>query len=332
MRDSAIAPGPRYPYIIYMQRIPEYPESAKIVRDFKGELYPLLNRLPEGISEFTFTGLYLFRNTYGYQLSWMPGKKLLIRGEKNGRSFYSMPMGFPDDRNMRERLLDEVDYVKNLGESHADDARVWLESIGYNVCEDRDNFDYLYLREDLATLRGKKYHKKRNQVNAFINNYSYEERPLCSSNIDDAFSVLETWREGREDDGDYDASREALELKDFLGLDGYMVYVDGKPAAYTMGEGIANNSTYVIHIEKAAGQYRGIYQFINQAYASVLHKSFQYINREQDLGDEGLRQAKMTYRPAGFIKKYRVCTMGSVAMPFHTLTTGEAHRYAGSPR
>jgi hypothetical protein len=116
-------------------------------------------------------------------------------------------------------------------------------------------------------------------VNAFINNYSYEERPLCADNIDDAFQVLETWRSGRDDDGDYEASKEALELKDFLELNGYMVYVDGKPAAYTMGEGIANNSTYVIHVEKAIGHYRGIYQFINQAYAPgasqalPLHKS-----------------------------------------------------------
>jgi hypothetical protein len=314
-----------------MQQIPEYPEFSKIERDFKSELHPLLNRLPDGISEYTFTGLYLFRNTYAYELSWLPERKLLIRGVKDGKSFYSMPMGFPGDRNLREQLLGEVNFIKNLSETNADDIRIWLESIGYNVCEDRDNFDYLYLREDLATLQGKKYHKKRNQVNAFINNYSYEERPLCADNIDDAFQVLETWRSGRDDDGDYAASKEALELKDFLELNGYMVYVDGKPAAYTMGEGIANNSTYVIHVEKAIGHYRGIYQFINQAYAQVLHKRYHYINREQDLGDAGLRQAKMTYRPAGFIKKYRVCTMGSVEMPFHTLTVGEAHQYAGSP-
>ncbi len=295
-------------------------------------MYPLLNKLPGGISEFTFTGLYLFRNTYKYELSWLPGKKLLIKGEKEGKSFYSLPMGFPEDKQLRETLLHEVNYIKNLTENHADDARVWLESIGYNVCEDRDNFDYLYLREDLATLRGKKYHKKRNQVNAFINNYSYEERPLCSDNIADAFSVLDEWRRLREDDGDYEASKEALEQKDFLSLDGYIVYVDGKPAAYTMGEGIANGSTYVIHVEKAIGHYRGIYQFINQAYASVLHKKYQYINREQDLGDAGLRQAKMTYRPAGFIKKYRVCTIGSVEVPFHTVNAGEVREYAGNPR
>lgn len=316
-------------YITGMQHIPEYPEFSNIHKDFKKELYPRLNNEAGGVSEFTFTGLFLFRNHYEYQLSWLPDDKLLIKGKKDGKTFYSLPLGFPNDGELRKRLLEEADYIKNLNEQRADEARIWLEGLGYNVCEDRDNFDYLYLREDLATLKGKKYHKKRNQINAFLNNYSYEERPLCNDNVDDAFAVLEKWREGREDEGDYKESKEALELKDFLELNGYMIYVDGKPAAYTMGEGISKKSTYVIHIEKALGEYKGIYQFINRAYAAVLPKCYKYINREQDLGDEGLRQAKMTYRPAGFIKKYRVCTMGEVEMPFHTLNRQDVPEYAG---
>ena len=309
-----------------MRRILNYPGFSPIEKDFRDELYPLLNVEAGGISEFTFAGLYLFRNSYQYELSWLPGRRLLIRGVKEGKRFHSLPLGFPDDLELREELLRSIDYIRNLSEVHADDARVWLESIGFTICEDRNNFDYIYLREDLATLRGKKYHKKRNQVNAFVNNYSYEERPLGKDNIDDAFHVLNSWREHRDDDGDYEASKEALELKDFLGLNGYMVYVDGRPAAYTMGEGIAKNTTYVIHVEKAIGHYKGIYQFINQAYASVLPKNFHYINREQDLGNEGLRQAKMTYRPSGFIKKYRVCAMGSIDIPFHTIAANHAGR------
>lgn len=313
-----------------MQRIPEYPDFAPIEKDFKPELYPLLNSIEDGISEFTFTGLYLFRKTYGYKLSWLPGKKLLISGTKEGKQFFSLPMGFPEDNHLKEQLLHGADYIKNMSEAQADGMRIWLESRGYSVCEDRDNFDYVYLREDLASLKGKKYHKKRNQVNAFINNYSYEERPLTQENMDDAFQILKQWKEGREDEGDYTASKEALELADFLELNGYMVYVDGSPAAYTMGEGIANHSTYVIHIEKALGQYRGIYQFINQAYASVLGTKYKYINREQDLGDEGLRQAKLTYRPSGFVKKYRVCAAGTVDIPFSSLNTADNQSYVGS--
>jgi hypothetical protein len=80
----------------------------------------------------------------------------------------------------------------------------------------------------------------------------------------------------------------------------------GNPAGYTLGEEIAGGTTYVIHFEKALSQFRGLYQFINMSFASILPDKYTFINREQDLGDEGLRQAKMSYRPAGFVKKYRI--------------------------
>lgn len=117
--------------------------------------------------------------------------------------------------------------------------------------------------------------------------------------------VLEEWRREREGPGDYLAAREALERVDELQLCGGIYYVDGRPAAYTLGEEIAMGETFVIHFEKAVGDYKGLYQFINQSFASILPENYKTINREQDLGDEGLRQAKMTYRPLGFVKKYR---------------------------
>jgi hypothetical protein len=82
--------------------------------------------------------------------------------------------------------------------------------------------------------------------------------------------------------------------------------VGDTPAAYTIGEPLMKGRSFVVHFEKAADGYRGIYQFINKAFAAMLPKHYKWINREQDLGDEGLRQSKMTYRPSGFVKKYRV--------------------------
>lgn len=299
--------------------ISTYPEFTPVSLELQTELQPKFNRLSEGISEFTFAGIYLFRNTYQYEIAYLDAETLILKGTKDGKVFYALPMGFPKDRGLAKQLLEEVDYVKGLSEPHADDQRVWLEQHGYEVCEDRDNFDYLYHREDLATLKGKKYHKKRNQVNAFLNNYEYEEQCLSPENIEDAYQILEDWRAERDDPGDYSSAKEALDLHETLGLTGYIIYVDGRPAAYCMGEEIALGSTYVIHIEKAIGSYKGIYQFINQAFAAVLPQDIHFINREQDLGDPGLRQAKMTYRPAGFVKKYRVCPTGTVSVPFHTL-------------
>ncbi|MEX2443271.1 MAG: phosphatidylglycerol lysyltransferase domain-containing protein [Alkalispirochaeta sp.] len=286
--------------------IPQYPDMAPIDLSMGDVLHPRLSMLPDGVSEYTFAGLYLFRKTYDYHLSVVDGDTLFIRGTKDDREFFMLPCGLPTGDKTVAALLDRFDYLKGLSERHADTSRIRLERLGYEMQEDRNNFDYLYRREDLAHLQGRKFHKKRNHVNAFINNYEYDERALTDSNVDDALGILEAWQRTQEDWADYAAAREALERHAELDLKGYLVYVDGHPAAYTLGEPLMKGRSFVVHFEKALDDYRGIYQFINKAFATILPRHYHWINREQDLGDEGLRQSKMTYRPSGFVKKYRV--------------------------
>lgn len=288
--------------------IPLFPEFQPIDFSMKGELHPRLAMSEDGLSEFTFAGLYLFRNTYGYRLSRCEGTcdHLIISGSKGGETFFMTPCGLPEDDGVLIDLFNGHDYLKGLSEPNTDKGRIRMEKLGLTVEEDRDNFDYLYLKKDLEDLPGKKFHKKRNLVSGFLNNYSFEERPLSADLIPDARRILDIWSEDREESGDYDAAAEALERMPDLDLFGYIVHVDGAPAAYTLGESLAKGRHFVIHFEKAVPGYKGIYQFINRAFAQVLPRHYRYINREQDLGDPGLRQAKMTYRPAEFIKKYRV--------------------------
>jgi len=286
-------------------RVPEYPTFAPISLEMRDDLHPSLNMIEDGISEFTFSNLYLFRRTYGYRLSRIPGKTLVIEGSRDGKSFFSLPCALPDRATLDE-LMAGHDYLKNLPESIVSANRCCLERWGYAAAEDRNNFDYLYERTDLAELSGKAYHKKRNLVNAFLNSYSYEQKPLSKDNVADAVLVLDTWREAKGFDGDYAASREALDLFGELGLRGCVYYVDGSPAGWCLGESLAKGKMFAVHFEKGIEDYKGIYQFINQAFAQSLPPSIKHINREQDLGDEGLRQAKMTYRPSGFVTKYRV--------------------------
>jgi len=99
---------------------------------------------------------------------------------------------------------------------------------------------------------------------------------------------------------------EAIEKMEKFSLTGCLTYVDGTPAAYSIGEPLARGRCFAIHFEKALPDYKGIYQFVNRSFASMLPRHYIHINREQDLGDPGLRQAKMSYRPSGFIKKYKV--------------------------
>jgi hypothetical protein len=286
-------------------KIPNYPEFAPIDLDMRSELHPRLSMLKDGISEFTFAGLYLFRNTYKYRVSWLPNDTTVFSGEKNGKRFFLLPCGLPD-ADLVNDLFTKHDFLKNLSEGDTESGRIMLEQNGYRVEEDRNNFDYLYLREDLATLPGKQYHKKRNLVNAFLNNYRYEEKPMRKCLVKDAFFILEQWHAAKGEEGDFAASREALERMEYLNLKGYLYYVDDKPAAYTLGEALARGRSFAVHFEKAIDSYKGIYQFVNQSFAAALPKYYMYINREQDLGDDGLRQAKMTYRPSGFVKKYIV--------------------------
>lgn len=285
--------------------IPIYPDFAPVDLEMREELYPSLNLIKAGISEFTFSNLFLFRHTYGYKVTRIPGRTFVIEGAKRGSSFFYVPCDLPE-RAEFDRLMSRHDYLKNLSESQAQEYQVQLEQWGYRVVEDRDNFDYLYHRSDLAELSGKAYHKKRNLVNAFINSYSYEQKCLKKENVADAVAVLDEWRATKGVEGDYKAAREALELFDRLGMRGCVYYVDGQSAGWCLGEPLARARMFAIHFEKACDRFKGIYQFINQAFAQALPATFKSVNREQDLGDEGLRQAKMTYRPYGFVKKYRV--------------------------
>ncbi|MCX7023763.1 MAG: phosphatidylglycerol lysyltransferase domain-containing protein [Spirochaetes bacterium] len=284
--------------------IQDYPDFTPISLDMRDELYPSLNLLTDGISEFTFTGLYLFRETYDYKIARIPGQTLVMSGIKKGERFFLTPCGVPDADHL-EDLHRTHAYHKNLSESQVAKHQIELEQQGFEVVEDRDNFDYLYCRRDLAELAGRDYHKKRNLVNAFLNSYTYEQRRITKANVADAIGVALAWREAKGIDGDTKAAIEGLENLETLGMRGCVYYVDGKPVGYALGEPIAKARMFAVHFEKAVDGYKGIYQFINQAFAQGLPAYFKTVNREQDLGDEGLRQAKMTYRPYGFVKKYR---------------------------
>jgi hypothetical protein len=280
----------------------------------KETLHPRLSLTQDGVSEFTFSGLYLFRNKYKYKISReiTAGSSVIISGEQEGKTFFMTPCCVPDTETL-ESLFETHDYWKNISESVLSPVKEKLEECGIIFSEDRDNFDYLYYRTDLAELSGKKYHKKKNHVNQFLNAYpEHEQKQMNAETVPAANEILEKWRSSKisanafnsDEEIEYNASKEALDLFNDLPLRGSVFFVNGKPAAYCLGESIARGKMFVIHYEKAIDEYRGIYQFMNQAFAASLPRFFTLINREQDLGNEGLRQAKMTYRPCDFVKKY----------------------------
>jgi hypothetical protein len=291
--------------------IPEFPDFVPISYELRTEMHPQLPMTVDGVSEYTFANLYLFRRRYQYKVSRVQDKTFIISGIQpsakdgpNEKKFFYTPCAVPG-RGILEALFKTHDYWKGISDSLLTPNRNRLEEWGFQFAEDRDNFDYLYLRTDLAELPGKKYHKKRNLISQFHSQYAnWEAKPLTEELIPTTIELLEQWRDQKGFDGDFLAATEALRQFEGLFLQGMVYWVEGKPAAWCLGERLARGRMFAVHFEKALEQYKGIYQFVNQHYASCLPHYYTLINREQDLGDEGLRQAKMTYRPCGFVRKF----------------------------
>ena len=172
----------------------------------------------------------------------------------------------------------------------------------------RDIYDYIYSREALANLAGKKYHGKRNHIARF-KDAQWEYRPMTSADVPECVRMHRQWEEQQRqfyDDSMLEDNRGTLRaLRDFdaLELHGGLLYREGRLVAYTIGEPLTTD-TFVVHFEKAFPDVQGAYPTINQEF--VLHDmaDFVYVNREEDTGDEGLRKAKLSYRPEIILQDY----------------------------
>lgn len=180
----------------------------------------------------------------------------------------------------------------------------------FKYLPNRDYFDYIYLREDLVNLTGKKYQAKRNHINKFNKRYSYEYKPITPELVPYCLELERKWyKANRTDEDEEDLSYErrsmtyALEHFSELGLIGCGICVDGRIVAFSFGAPITKD-TFGIHVEKADIQYEGAYSAINQEFVSHIPEQFLYINREEDLGISGLRQAKQSYYPVLLLEKY----------------------------
>lgn len=179
----------------------------------------------------------------------------------------------------------------------------------FQITYNRDIADYVYEGEKLRTLAGKKLHSKRNHINRFLNDYenwSYE--PISESNREECFQMAQQWRKENQCDEDDEKNAEmcvslnALRLMEELSLIGGLLRLDGRVIAFSIGEPVTED-TFVVHIEKALGEIPGAYPMINQQFAIHEADGYAYINREDDSGEEGLRRAKLSYKPAFLVEK-----------------------------
>ncbi|MCR4795214.1 MAG: phosphatidylglycerol lysyltransferase domain-containing protein [Ruminococcus sp.] len=180
----------------------------------------------------------------------------------------------------------------------------------FTVSTDDGDWDYIYNAQDLINLSGRKYHGKRNHLSHF-NELGAEFNMMTENDFDDCitFSTIEYNNKSYEHDHSYIAEQYAINTYftyfHELGLKGGVIRIGGKVAAFTIGDEL-NDETFCVHIEKADTKYDGIYAGINNCFAKEAAAEYKYINREEDLGIEGLRKAKQSYHPAFLLKKYIV--------------------------
>jgi hypothetical protein len=286
--------------------IPRYPETRPITLEDKPHLDGIFTALQPRISELTFANLYLFRTVHNYRLA-MVDDALVVRGRGyDGEEYFLPPLSGDVDGALAVLLADGLTLYG------ADDefAARHLRSEKVTLAEDRANFDYLYLRSELAELPGNRFHKKKNRVNYFASRHDYSVEPFAGTHRQGCIRLLDRWRDVH--DGidsnslaaETEADREALEGATLLGLEGLVVLAGGEVRAFVLGERL-NSVTSVCHFEKADPFMDGLYQLIDREFNSRLFTDCTYVNREQDLGEANIRQSKLSYHPVELIKKYR---------------------------
>lgn len=235
-------------------------------------------------------------------------------GDEDGIPTYSFPSGSGD---IEDIISEMKKYSENLGyplrlcgvteKSLELLNQLYPEQFTYSA--DRDGSDYIYLRSDLAEMRGKKFHQKRNHLAKF-NRLESEFSLISEKDFDDCISFLVSdFNEKFDNDSSHSAIAEQYAINTYfnnfneLNLQGGIIRIDGKISAVTLGERL-NSDTFVVHIEKADRRFDGIYTGICNNFVKACTENFKYINREEDLGIPGLRKSKLSYNPAFLLTKY----------------------------
>lgn len=178
----------------------------------------------------------------------------------------------------------------------------------YSFTEDRNNFEYVYSAQELCTLQGKKFHSKRNHINKLLSAHSAYYRRYTNDDYDECMRLYMQWAENKGGltqsyKNELAALKDALKYMDILGLVGGLLIVDGNLEAFTIGEKFGDDMA-IIHIEKANPSLQGAYAMINREFVCHEWHDLKYINREEDMGIEGLRKAKLSYNPVFLSEKY----------------------------
>ncbi|MGA2315320.1 MAG: phosphatidylglycerol lysyltransferase domain-containing protein [Thermodesulfobacteriota bacterium] len=297
--------------------VPEFPQLKDLTLKDKPLCDQLFTQFPPQISEFTFTNLFIWRHAYQIKISRLQNFLCLL-SEQGESSFFFPPIGEGDVIECYQSLLQylgrKVTLPKIVRVPEAGVTQIDWKTSGMKAELDRNQCDYVYLTLDLIELKGRKYHRKRNHIKQFQEKYSYQYIPLTPEWIPQCLQLEAEWCDLRHCEASPGLLNESFAIKEAfthfgeLGVKGGAILINGKVEAFTMGDPL-NPETVVIHIEKANPAYEGLYPTINQTFLEHQWSGYTYVNREQDLGEEGLRKAKESYFPHHLVNKYTI-TLG----------------------
>lgn len=263
--------------------------------------------------EYTFGNIFSYTAKFPIEIAKVGGCLISKCHTAEGIE-YCYPIGDGDKKQAIEFVLSDAEKCGTGFEIFGIDPEganelTTLFPERFDLFLSRDDFDYIYLTEDLITLKGKKYQPKRNHISYFKKNFNWSYERITPENITECLAMSEKWILQQSEERHY-ALRQELEIikKIFdnyaeLGYVGGLLRKDGEVIAYTMGERMTNEM-FCTHIEKAFSDIRGAYPMINQLFAENELSGYKYVDREDDVGEENLRKAKLSYHPVILAEKY----------------------------
>jgi hypothetical protein len=300
-----------------MESIPVFPNFREIKLDDKRFFDDYFRQIQPRTSESTFANFFIWRHIFDIQISLLYENIVIQMVDLHG---YRIFLPFIGGLRLKESLDACLNYARSqwkevrfglFPEDQLPLFKLYYPTAPITI--DRDASDYVYTASDLITLKGKKFDGKRNHISRFKKNFEYTYQSLESKHISGCKELLEKWYHQHCDywecplslRSETEACKEALENFKKLGLSGGVIDIDKQIVAFSLGEPL-NKDTFVVHFEKADAEYKELPAVINQEYAAHEAKDFKYINREEDLGELGLRASKMSYNPTFLIDKYYI--------------------------
>ena len=275
---------------------------------------PLLQTEKRFGCEYSFGCNYIWRKIYQIQIAQLCGC-FALRNTVDDHYEYNYPVGKPENRLQAVKAIFQLHDPKTgplifrgMSKEHIDELETAYPG-QFSFSSNRDEADYIYLSERLISLSGKKLQSKRNHIRRFCDNPDWCYEDITKDNIDECREMNRKWCEIHgcfSDDGlkaESCAVNEAFQHFFDLDFKGGLIRQNGTVIAFSIGEA-QNDELFTVHIEKAMGDIQGAYAIINREFAKHNCAQYQYINREEDMGDAGMRKAKLSYQPEIVLEKY----------------------------